>query len=141
MLATDVIRFVHVLIAISLTGVTVITAFAGNAIIRHSEQKRKQGALFLFFFCGIALALLTGCLLVPLVHTSFHLAWTRVALFATLFCFLPAALAFSPVTWIPAWLQRVSCFLLLLVLLAVIHDAVKKPVMPLLQHLFSGLFA
>jgi len=118
-LLVQIIKFVHVLTAVSLLAVVFIACF-------KTKHAIFSPVISAFLPCGLVLSGITGCLLVYPKHFDFHTPWIQVALLATGISLLPACLVFYPSGRGSRWIRLVSCLLLVFILPIIVHDAVTK---------------
>lgn len=118
----NLIKFIHVLLALSLLGLTGYCLTITNA---HQTKK------FIFLNNKLIIisvfALITGTLLVYPKHFTFHTPWIQAAYILLLFYILTIKLCmlfFKKITYPSMW--RFIYTVLIMILIIIIHDAVTK---------------
>lgn len=116
----DILKFIHLLITLSLLGLTFHCATAKETL---PLRRINLTLLFLGVF-----AILTGTLLVHPKHFTFHTPWIQAAYILVLsFCISIAAMLYlNKKALTQKNLLRAVYLVLLAVLVLVIHDAVTK---------------
>lgn len=114
MILIYLLKFFHVLFALSLLSLTTYTSLSNQLM----QKKLNRGLLWLS-----PCALLTGTLLVYPKHFTFHTPWIMAAYFL-LFSFSAGIIVLNYVKnndW-----RKFIYFILIILLILVIHDAVTK---------------
>jgi hypothetical protein len=117
-----IIKFVHVLFALSLLGLTVYCLSLTNAKYQTRLLFFNKNLLMISFF-----ALITGSLLVYPKHFTFHTPWIQAAYLLIIIYGIMIGLfiAFSKkITRV--WIWRCLYLSLIAILVIIIHDAVTK---------------
>lgn len=122
----DVLKFIHLLLTLSLLGSTLFCLilvgfhfnFEQNALIKRLNRI----ILWLLTF-----AILTGTLLIYPKHFTFHTPWIKAAyVLVFLFGGLLSLLVVTRKKHQWQWLSGICYFVLIILLIGIIHDAVTK---------------
>ena len=123
----DVLKFIHLLLTLSLLGSTFLclflVSFKKNTFI-FSEQNKNLNRIILWL---LVFAVLTGTLLIYPKHFTFHTPWIQAAYVLVFLCGALVSLLMSlnkKRKW--PWLWSISYLLLALMLIGIVHDAVTK---------------
>jgi uncharacterized membrane protein YozB (DUF420 family) len=116
----DLIKFIHLLITLSLLGLTF------HCVTTKDTLNLKR--INITLFCLGVFAILTGTLLVYPKHFTFHTPWIQAAyVLVVSFCLCVGAMIFFPQkSYTRKSFLRGVYFILLMLLVVVIHDAVTK---------------
>lgn len=126
----DVIKFIHVMLALSLLGLVATHALRSRAMGHAIVSEHVNG--FIRHIIPLSLlALLTGTLLVYPKHFTYHTPWIEAAYTLLItFILIWFALHFlAKRRAIPRWLGSFIYIISLVILLGIIHDAVTKTVL------------
>ena len=122
----DVLKFIHLLLTLSLLGLTFFCLILASFTI-HPERKNRMIRLNRIILWLLGFALLTGTLLVYPKHYTFHTPWIQAAY---ILVFLSGAIVSmliyfrKKIRW--GWLWVVSYIFLAIILAGIVHDAVTK---------------
>jgi hypothetical protein len=125
----EVLKFIHVLVALGLL------SFTSYCLILLGSKQFDTLTLFNKLLLYLSpLAMLTGTLLVHPKHYTFHTPWIQAAyLLLILFMSCIMLLTFKG-KYKPAWLYQLIYFSLVLVLIVITHDAVRKATFLIAPH-------
>jgi hypothetical protein len=122
----DVLKFIHLLITLSLLGSTffclILVSFP-----THPEQTiliKRFNRIILWL---LSFAIVTGTLLIYPKHFTFHTPWIKAAYVFVFLCggLLSMLMVFRK-KYSLRWFSLMSYLLLIILLIAIIHDAVTK---------------
>ncbi|MCD6038786.1 MAG: hypothetical protein K0S27_186 [Gammaproteobacteria bacterium] len=117
----EILKFAHVLLALGLLGLTSCCFIAGGSKHYPILSVLNNILLYLSFF-----ALLTGTLLVHSKHYTFHTAWIQAAYFFLTFFIFIISLLILKKNNLPRWLYPGVYLFLIILLIIIMHDAVRK---------------
>lgn len=116
------IKFFHILIALSLTG----TVIYSLTVTKGSSSQKTLHRLNITLLILCPLAILTGTFLV-LHHYTFHVAWIQAAYFLiSVFALITILFIVFKEKITKKWVQRLIYSILLILLIMITHDAVTK---------------
>jgi len=115
----DLVKFVHIIIALSLLGMVGFTWSQPGTLRIVTLQK--------ILLPLVILAMITGSLLVYPKHFDFHTPWIQAAfLLCSVFAIFVLCMRYVIKDPQKIWLWRLSFGGLIVILVAIIHDAVTK---------------
>jgi len=118
----NIIKFAHILLALSLLGLTTYCLSLTNAKHRTELVFINKNLLIIGFF-----ALLTGSLLVYPKHFNFHTPWIQAAYLLLIIYGITIGLCIKFSKKIAqTWIGRCIYLTLIAILMIIIHDAVMK---------------
>lgn len=123
----NLLKFIHLLLTLSLLGSASVCLLLISSKQRNHFQSQitrlNQSMLILAI-----LAMLTGSLLVHPKHFTFHTPWIQAAyLFIFIFSlFIATLILFKKHLLKKTWIWRIVYIILIIILIAVVHDAVTK---------------
>lgn len=126
----DLIKFIHLLLTVSILGLVIycFILLCSNSFRKKSDARRQNIIqINKLLLIAVFFAVLTGTLLVYPKHFTFHTPWIQAAYFlVSVFVLMIVMLIFFRKKQKIQLLWGLIYFMLILLLVGIIHDAVTK---------------